>query len=56
MLDRIPQPGETVGTEDGMVFEILEGAKNRIDRVKLVLPAEEIKDLQAEGTGDTIRN
>ena len=56
MLDRIPQPGETVGTEDGMVFEILEGAKNRIDRVKLVLPAEEIKDLQTEGTGDTIRN
>ncbi len=37
-VDRIPQPGESVITDEGIIFEIVEGAENRIDRVKITLP------------------
>ena len=37
-VDRIPQPGESVITDEGIVFEITEGVENRIDRVKITLP------------------
>lgn len=37
MCDSIPQVGETFVNEDGMTFEIIEGAKNRIDKVKIIL-------------------
>lgn len=37
MCDSIPQVGETFVNEKGMTFEIIEGAKNRIDKVKIIL-------------------
>lgn len=37
MGDSIPQTGETVVNEDGISFEIMEGTKNRIDKVRIVL-------------------
>ncbi|MCR5746122.1 MAG: hemolysin family protein [Lachnospiraceae bacterium] len=37
-IDRIPQPGETIMTDDGITFEIIEGSGNRIDRVRITLP------------------
>ncbi len=37
-IDRIPQPGETILTDEGIAFEIIEGSGNRIDRVRITLP------------------
>ncbi len=37
MSDSIPQTGETFVNDDGISFEIVEGAKNRIDKVRMIL-------------------
>ncbi len=37
MRDSIPQAGETVVDEEGITFEIMEGSKNRIDKVRILL-------------------
>ncbi|MBO6146312.1 MAG: HlyC/CorC family transporter [Lachnospiraceae bacterium] len=43
-VDRIPQPGETILTDEGIAFEIVEGAGNRIDRVRITLPDNKTAD------------
>ena len=43
-IDRIPQPGETILTDEGIAFEIVEGAGNRIDRVRITLPDNKTAD------------
>jgi CBS domain containing-hemolysin-like protein len=37
MCDTIPQSGETFVDNDGTTFEIIESAKNRIDKVRIIL-------------------
>ena len=37
MCDSIPQPGETFVDEEGTTFEVTEGTKNRIDKVRIIL-------------------
>ncbi len=37
MCDTIPQAGETFVDNDGTTFEIIESAKNRIDKVRIIL-------------------
>ncbi len=50
MGDSIPQPGEIVVDEEGISFEILEGSKNRIDKVRIKL-----KDVKGKSDG-TVKN
>lgn len=38
LLERIPSEGETVTDENGVTYEVVEVDKNRIDRVRLILP------------------
>ena len=47
MSDSIPQAGETFTDENGITFEIIDGAKNRIDKVKIILTE---KKEQKDGT------
>ncbi len=37
MFDSIPQAGETCVNDEGITFEVMEAAKNRIDKVKIIL-------------------
>ncbi len=39
LLEHIPAEGETVTDEDGVIYEVLAVDKNRIDRIRLTLPA-----------------
>ncbi|MBQ7583846.1 MAG: HlyC/CorC family transporter [Lachnospiraceae bacterium] len=50
MRDSIPQAGETVVDEEGITFEILEGSKNRIDKVRIKLT-----DVKGKSDG-TVKN
>ncbi len=54
MLDRIPEEGEVFENEDHIIFEIVEGVRNRIDKVKMTLPKKSPDKLQSDETGDTI--
>ena len=44
MCDNIPQAGETFVDENGITFEIIESAKNRIDKVKIILTERKKED------------
>ena len=49
LLDRLPQAGESVTTENGIRLVVDEVDKNRIDKVHIYLPQEdEIEDTAAE--------
>ena len=39
-LDRVPQPSDTLKTEDGIEFEVVDVIKNRVDSVHILLPPE----------------
>ena len=49
LLDRLPQTGESVTTENGIKLVVDEVEKNRIDKVHIYLPEEEeTEDTAAE--------
>ena len=43
MFDSIPQTGETCADENGITFEVTEGTKNRIDKVRMILAGTEAR-------------
>lgn len=43
-LDRLPEAGETVITDDGIRLEVVSTSKNRIDRVHMYLPEKKKED------------
>ena len=48
LLDRLPQSGESVTTENGIRLVVDEVEKNRIDKVHIYLPEEEEEDVSIE--------
>ena len=42
-LDHLPVVGETCEMEDGTIFEVISTGKNRIERVKVILPDEHVQ-------------
>ena len=51
-LDRLPEEGETISTENGITLQVKEISQNRIIKVLMTLPKDTSEEVEGENTAE----